>query len=93
MLLKKQLYNVLELLNIIITHNNDGAEDIVDLSEEVVLVTCNNCGETFDSNEEAEHKASISHQLSLKHDEDGVKRNPGFFLSCSTSEHDQRAIL
>ena len=77
-LLKRQLFNVLDLLT---SNKNDGLKDFVDLSEEVVLVTCNNCGEAFDSNEEAEHKASISHQLSLKHDEDGVKRNPGFQLN------------
>ena len=45
------------------------------------VVLCSNCRETFDRNKEAEHRASISHQLSLKHAEDGIRRNPGFLLN------------
>ena len=48
--------------------------------EEVIIVSCEDCGEMFDLNHAVSHKAGITHQLSLQR-EDGGKKNPGFLIS------------
>jgi len=54
--------------------------ETVDVEEdETILVICDDCGEMFDVDDTASHKAGITHQLSLQHD-DHVKKNPGFLL-------------
>ena len=72
---KKDLEDV---RNLIESYN----EDLIDLSdEEVSLELCDDCGEMFDTANEAAHKATIVHQLSLKEEDGSVKRNPGFQLT------------
>ena len=67
-----------EVKNLIESYN----EDVIDLSdEEVILEQCDDCGEMFDKDQEAAHKATIVHQLSLKEEEGSMKRNPGFQLT------------
>ena len=67
-----------EVKNLIESYN----EDVIDLSdEEVILELCDDCGEMFDKDKEAAHKATIIHQLSLKEEDGSKKRNPGFLLT------------
>ena len=74
-LMKKELAEVRHLIE---SYN----EDVVDLSDEAVfLEMCEDCGEMFDKDMEAAHKATIVHQLSLKEGDGKMKRNPGFQLT------------
>ena len=73
-LVKKNLTDIIDIL----WNKSDEVDDITD--DEVVMVTCDHCGELFDEDLETEHKASIAHQLSLDNDEARV-RNPGFLIS------------
>jgi len=73
--MKKKLEEVMDLIQ---SYN----EEVIDLSgEELILEMCDDCGEMFDKDAEAVHKATIVHQLSLKEGEGGMKRNPGFQLN------------
>jgi len=75
LLMKKELEEVRDLIQ-------SYDEEVIDLSdEELILEMCDDCGEMFDKDTEAAHKATIVHQLSLKEVEGGMKRNPGFQLN------------
>ena len=72
-LVKKNLLDIIDLLwnRVEVVEEEDVA---------TVMVTCDDCGELFDEKSETEHKASISHQLSLENGE-ARTRNPGFLLN------------
>ena len=71
-MIEKKLSSVMEILS-------PTSKDLIDLSnEEVLLKACTSCGELFDKNNEAAHKATITHQLSIKSEDDNYKKNPGF---------------
>ena len=75
LLRKKDLEEVRDLIQ-------SYTEEVIDLSdEEVILEVCDDCGEMFEKDAEAAHKATIVHQLSLNEEEGSTKRNPGFQLN------------
>ena len=62
--MEKKLLSVMEILS-------PTTEDHIDLSnEEVLLEACTSCGEMFDKNNEAAHRATITHQLSIQSEDD-----------------------
>ena len=72
---KKDLHNVIQLME---SYSEDSVIDLSD--EEVILESCDDCGEMFEQGNEGGHKATIIHQLSLE--KDGPRRrNPGFQLN------------
>ena len=74
-LMEKKLSSVMEILS-------PTTKDHIDLSnEEVLLEACTSCGEMFDKNNEAAHRATITHQLSIQSEDDNCKKNPGFQIA------------
>jgi len=67
-----------DILNILKYMGDETNVEIIDIPN-TELEQCNECGEMFDTGQQALHLATITHQISVKHDK--VKRNPGFGIS------------